>query len=145
MLYNVVLISATQQCESADIYIYPLPFEPPFHPLSHPSRSPQSTKMSSLRCNSNFPLAICFTHYNVYMSVLLSIRPTLFSPPHCVHKSFLYVCVSVPALQIWFLLAQHSMVIWGTFRLQMYLEFLVAFDRHYFFLPYHFKTNFFTY
>ena len=25
------------------------------------------------------------------------------------------------------------MVIWGTFRLQMYLDFLVAFDRHYFF------------
>ena len=35
---------------------------------------------------------------NVYVSVLLSIRPSL-SFPHCVHKSVLYVCVSIAVLQ----------------------------------------------
>ena len=40
------------------------------------------------------------THtHNVYISVLLSICPTL-SFPCCVHKSIVCVCVPIPALQI---------------------------------------------
>ena len=50
MLYDVVLVSAVQQSESA-IYIYPhipslLSLPPPS--LSHPSRSSQSTELISL-------------------------------------------------------------------------------------------------
>ena len=44
---------------------------------------------------SSFPLALCFTHDSVCMSVLLS----EFIPPspsaHCVHMSVLYICVSL--------------------------------------------------
>ena len=36
LLYNVVLVSAVQQSESAVcMHIYPLPLEPPSHPLLH--------------------------------------------------------------------------------------------------------------
>ena len=45
------------------------------------------------------PTSYCFTHGSVYMSVLLSQFVTPFSPSH-VHKSVLYVCISIPALQI---------------------------------------------
>ena len=48
---------------------------------------------------SNFSLAIYFIYGNIYVSMLLSILPTL-SYLNCVHKSVLYVCVSIPALQI---------------------------------------------
>ena len=41
----------------------------------------------------------CVHTHNVYSSVLLSVCPTL-SFPCCVHKSTVYVCVSIPALQI---------------------------------------------
>ena len=47
---------------------------------------------------SSFPLAISFTHGSVNMSKLLSIHRTL-SFPNCVHKSILYVCVSISVLQ----------------------------------------------
>ena len=49
---------------------------------------------------SRFPPAIYFTHGSVYMSIPVSqfIPPPL--PPHRVHTSVLYVCVSIPALQI---------------------------------------------
>ena len=37
----------------------------------------------------------------LYASPNLPIHPALpFSPPHCVHKSALYVSVSIPALQL---------------------------------------------
>ena len=49
---------------------------------------------------SSFPLAICLTHGGVYMSVLiLQFVPPSFPLPS-VHKSFLYICASIPALQI---------------------------------------------
>ena len=49
LLYNVVLVSAVQQCESAVkyAYIFFLLTLPPT-PSSHPSRSSQSTRLSSL-------------------------------------------------------------------------------------------------
>ena len=47
MLYNIVLVSAVQQHESAiNIHICPKPLEPPS--LSYLSRSSQSTELSSL-------------------------------------------------------------------------------------------------
>ena len=36
MLYNIVLVSAIQQQESAMVYICFFPLEPPSHLLSHP-------------------------------------------------------------------------------------------------------------
>ena len=49
LLYNVVLISSTQQCESAICIHITLPLEPLSHPPHlHPSRSSQSTWLSSL-------------------------------------------------------------------------------------------------
>ena len=50
--------------------------------------------------NSKFPLAIYFTYSDIYVSMLL---PQFLSPspsPCCVPKSLLYVCFSIPALQI---------------------------------------------
>ena len=54
------------------IYIY---FQPPcwasLPPApSHPSRSSQSTKLCSL-CDSSFPLALCFKHGSVCISILI--------------------------------------------------------------------------
>ena len=51
--------------------------------------------------SSKFPLAMYFTHGNVSYHVTLSIHPTLslLPSPH-VHKSVLYVCVSIAALKI---------------------------------------------
>ena len=44
--------------------------------------------------HSSLPLAVCFMHDRVYVSVL-----TLSLPP-CAHTSILHVCISIPALQI---------------------------------------------
>lgn len=63
-------------------------------PRPRPSRSPQSTELRSLCYPAGFPLAFCFTRGSVYMSVPLS--PPLLH----VHRDVLYVCVSMPALQI---------------------------------------------
>ena len=65
----------------------------------HFSRLSQSTQLSSLCPQSNFSLAICFTHGNVCFNTTPLIRPRL-SFPCCAHKSVLYVCISIPALQI---------------------------------------------
>ena len=78
MLYNVVLVSAIQQCEPATsvcvcvcVYVPSLsnlPPTPSFHPFcavtEHDIKLPASY--------SKFLLAICFTYGNVYVSMLLS-------------------------------------------------------------------------
>ena len=46
LFYNIVLVSATHQHESAVVYTCPLPLESP--PTSHPSRLSQGTTLSSL-------------------------------------------------------------------------------------------------
>ena len=48
---------------------------------------------------SSFPPAICFTHTDVFMSLLFS-QSILHFFLHCVRVSFNYSCVSIPALQI---------------------------------------------
>ena len=75
---------------------------------------------------SNFPLASYVTHGNVYTPVLLSqsIHPTL-SFLCCVHKSILYICISIPTLQIGpsvpfvFLLVKLQTKLWGQGRLSL--------------------------
>ena len=93
LFYIVVLVSAIQQCESAThththiyiciylyiqmhtyihmyIYTHP-PYWASLPPApSHPSRSSQSTKLCSL-FYSSFPLALCFKHGSVCMSILI--------------------------------------------------------------------------
>ena len=66
---------------------------------SHRSRLSQSTRLSSLCSISSFPLATSL-HMTVYICQcypLNSFHP--FLPPLC-PKSVLYVCISIPALQI---------------------------------------------
>ena len=100
MLYNVVLVSAIQQCESAISIHVSLPLEHPLHPhhiLPLLVVTEHQVELTALY--SHFQLAIFFTYSNVYVSVTLLIHPTL-SFPYCVHKSVLYVCVSILTLHI---------------------------------------------
>ena len=50
-----------------------------------------------IKINSKFLLLPCryFTHGRVYNSVLLSQFVPPYTSPHCVHKSILYICVSI--------------------------------------------------
>ena len=65
MLYNIVLVSAIHQHESAiNIHISPSSFPPtPYHP----SRWSQSTGFKLPVSYSKFPLATYFTYANVYV------------------------------------------------------------------------------
>ena len=70
-------------------------FLPPLHPT--PSRVSRSTELSSL-CYIAASHWLFYTRECIYVNATLSIHPPSF--PHCVHVSVLYMCVSVPALQI---------------------------------------------
>ena len=79
MLYNEV--------NQLYVYMYPLP-------PSHCSRSLQSAKLSSLcYTDRRFPLASCFTHGSVYMSILIFqfIPPS--PSPLCPHICSLCLCL----------------------------------------------------
>ena len=84
------------------IYICPLLLNLPPSP-GHPPGLSQNTGFVLPLSYSNFPLAICFTYGNVYVSGPPSqIRPTPFF--HCcVHKPVLYIWVSIPAPYLFFL------------------------------------------
>ena len=89
------------------VYVYTFPLEAPSHrPPFHPSRSSQGAEVITQRraeltgLYGSFPLAICFAHGSVYMSVWLWIHPTLSFLPY-VDKSILYVCISDVALLSW--------------------------------------------
>ena len=111
MLYNVVFVSAVQHgsamiCTDVykDIYICPLPFEPRSYPTPIPPTIPRisvTTECSAElpRLYSSFPLASCFTHGSVYMSVLLS-QFVPFSPSPSMSTSPFPTSVSIPALLI---------------------------------------------
>ena len=73
LFYNVVLVSALQQSESASrIPIFPL--VPPSHlPLSHPSQSSQSTELSSLHYTAG-------SHYLFHTWSCIHVSPNL--PTH---------------------------------------------------------------
>ena len=86
----------------SQVYICPLPPEmpPPHHPSSipsHPSRLSQSTGLSYLCYIANSHL-LSILHMAMYVFILfISFVPPSF--PSGVHKSILYVCVSIAALQ----------------------------------------------
>ena len=94
-----MLVSVIQQNESA-ISIHRSSASWAFLPPTH---------LTPLRCHTapgwaphiiyNFALAICGIHGTLYLSVPLSIHSTL-SFPCCIHITILYICVSIPALQI---------------------------------------------
>ena len=72
----------------------PLPFGPPSHPTrpSHLSRSAHSLELSSLGY-------LFYTWKCIYENPRLPVHST--DPfPHCVSMSVLYICISLPALQI---------------------------------------------
>ena len=102
MLHNTVLVSVVHQSESAiciHMSPYPLPLEPPSHP-------PYPTPLSHRKHRADLPVLCCcfqlakyFTFSSVYMSMLLSLRPSFLLPP-CVLKSILYVYIFIPALQL---------------------------------------------
>ena len=93
MLYRILLFSIKPQHESAIGIHISSPFWnfPPSPSPSHASKLIQSPCLSFLR-HGKFLLAIYFTYGNV------SFHPLLPSPH--VHKSILYVCFSIAALQI---------------------------------------------
>ena len=80
MLYSGVLVSALYQSESA-IHIHISPY---LLPLASPSHPPYPTPLGGIKHRADlpvlcrcFPLAICFTFGSVYMSMPLSLRPSL--------------------------------------------------------------------
>ena len=98
MLSKVVFVSAVNNVNQPYVYIYPLPLEPPFHSSphpSHPSRLSQSPRFSLLCYTATSPSCLFYIWRCICLNAAVSI-PATFSFPHCV----LYVCVSIPALQI---------------------------------------------
>ena len=101
LLYNIVLVSAIHQRESATgVHISPPSWTslPPPSPFCCSSLS-QSTRFELPVSYSKFPSAMCFIHGHVYVSMLLA----QFAPPSPSlprdHKSVLSVSVSIAALQ----------------------------------------------
>ena len=74
-----------------------LPLGLPPHLPPHPSRLSQSTRFEIPVLYSELPLVIYFAYGNTFVSLRLSVCPTI-SFPLCVFKSF-SVCISVAALQ----------------------------------------------
>ena len=106
MLYNIMLVSAIHRHESVIVHVRPLPLGEggasslTSHPI-HPSRLSQSSGSELPVLWSTFPLVICFTRGNGYVSMVLSqfIPP---SPSRTVYTSLLpmsaalllpYMCV----------------------------------------------------
>ena len=93
MLYNIVLVSAIHQHESAiGIHMSSPSWNslPPHRTPTHSSRLSQFELPVSHR---KFLPAVCLIHGNAYVYMLLSICHT--TPfHHCVHKSAFYVWVS---------------------------------------------------
>ena len=93
LLYNVVLVSAIQQCEAAkSIHRSPSPTPP------HPSSLSQSTSLRLSVSSSKLPQAISFTYGSIYVPVL----PPQFIPPYsyrlCSQVCSLCLCLySCPA------------------------------------------------
>ena len=100
MLFNIVLVSAIQQLESAiTIYIYiyisPLPLEPGF-PILNPIPLGHHSVPGWAPCvTEQLPVASCFTRGSVYMSVLLDSSYPLLPLP-CLQVHFLPLCLHIP-------------------------------------------------
>ena len=101
LIHNIVLVSVTHQHQSAiDIHVSsPFWTALPSPNLYHPSRLSETTGLSSLFHTANSHFLSILTYGNVYVSMLLfQFVPLSF--PHCVHKSVIYVCISIATLQI---------------------------------------------
>ena len=100
MLYNVVWISAIQQCESVIALCNPSFMSlPPAIPPFLSSRSSLNTGLSSRVIQglcASYPFYIWWC---IYVNAALSVHPTP-SFPHCVHRSAPYLRIFVPALQL---------------------------------------------
>lgn len=97
MLYKAVLVSAVQQCESASV----THVSPPSWAIS--PRHPRSTgPLNGLSSTPhNIRTSTCPAQDAVYTRhAALSIHPTLPFCPAVAHKSVLYVCISLPPLEI---------------------------------------------
>lgn len=75
--------------EVNQLYVYIYPPGTPAHPLIPPFWVITEHRAELSVLYSSFPVALCFTHGRVSISMLLSICSIL-SLPHCVHKSVLY-------------------------------------------------------
>ena len=101
MLYRILLVSAKHQHEWAiGIHMSPpswtsLPSPSPFHP----SRLLQSPCLSPLSHIAN-SIGYLFLHMVICFHVTLHSSHPLLPPPAHVHKSILYICDSLAALQI---------------------------------------------
>ena len=100
LLYNVVLASAVQH-ESAISTHISLPLKPSSHPSPpfHLSVSSQSISLSFL-CYTEASHQLFYTWQCIYVNATLSIHPLL-AFCHSVHKSILYLCLSIPAIHLY--------------------------------------------
>ena len=101
MLHNIVLVSVVHHKESA-ICIYMSPYPsllslPPILPIPPPLGHHKALSWSP--CAMLLLPTSYFTFGSVYMSMLLSLRPSFPLPPR-VLKSIFYVYMFIPALQL---------------------------------------------
>ena len=98
-----MLISVVQQSQSAICIHISLPLGPPSWATPCPISPLQVITENQAELPELYtrgPLAIYLTPGNVYMSVLISQFIPSFPTHLFVHMSFLYSCISIPALQI---------------------------------------------
>ena len=132
LFYDVMLVFAIQQCESAiSIRLFPSSWASvPCPTPPHCSRSSQNTGFDSLYLYSKFPLAICFIHGNVSVSVLLSqfVPP---SPFPAVFTSFLYLRLcSCPAIKFISTIFLNSIYLcWSTVFVSLFLTYFSLYNR----------------
>ena len=96
-----MFVSAIPWNESA-VYVcrYFLPLKPPSpHPPVLPLQVITEPWAELPVLSGSFPLAVCFMHSGVYVNPNLPICSTFPFPPW-VHTSGLYICISIPTLQI---------------------------------------------
>ena len=111
LLYNVVLVSVVQQCESAVSILYHLPIEPPSHtPPIPPLQDITEYRAELPVLYSSFPRTIYFTYDYIYIHTYIythtyqsyslnSSHPLL--PPLCPQVHSLYLCLySCPANRV---------------------------------------------
>ena len=99
LLFNVVLVSAVQSCTQAVVIHISSPLEPSYLPRN-PTPLGHRTVPGWASCVIQ-QLLISYRFYTLVYKcyAAFSVCPTL-SFPHCVYSSVLYICISIPSLQI---------------------------------------------
>ena len=90
--YCVGFSYSTMQVSHNYTYITSLPLTPPPGRRGAPGWAPCAPQQL-------LPSCLFYAWQCTYVCATFSICPTL-SPPHCVYEFILYICVSVPSLQI---------------------------------------------